>query len=288
VTLRWSWDLNSEPAPLLGSECASPIVVDKDTPGREVMCAVWDVASHKIVNDTATVRLDMTAPSVTGFTPARPPDHDGWWNHPVALVLEGADATSGIAGCDTVNYSGPDSGAAQLSGACRDVAGNSAAGTFALKYDATPPAVTALTPAAGESQVTLNWTTSPDVELTEIVRSPGIGNAPASKVYSGTDASFTDPGVAAGTAYTYSISATDAAGNLASAVQTVTPKVNLFSAASPKAPDRRAFQTPGAGTRSGDALFLAGAVLLLLVTAAVSLLRLSARLPGDLFGRGSS
>jgi hypothetical protein len=227
VTLRWSWDVNSEPAPLLGSECASPMVIDKDTPGRDVMCAVWDVASHKIVNDTATVRLDMTAPSVTGFTPARPPDHDGWWNQPVALALQGADATSGIAGCDTINYAGPDSAAAQLSGACRDVAGNSAAGTFGIKYDATPPALTALTPGAGDSRVTLRWATSPDVVLTEIVRSPGIGNAPASRVYSGTGANFSDPAVTNGTAYTYSITSTDAAGNRASAVKSVTPKARL-------------------------------------------------------------
>jgi hypothetical protein len=169
----------------------------------------------------------MTAPSVTGFTPARPPDHDGWWNQPVALALQGADATSGIAGCDTINYAGPDSAAAQLSGACRDVAGNSAAGTFGIKYDATPPALTALTPGAGDSRVTLRWATSPDVVLTEIVRSPGIGNAPASRVYSGTGANFSDPAVTNGTAYTYSITSTDAAGNRASAVKSVTPRARL-------------------------------------------------------------
>jgi hypothetical protein len=227
VTLRWSWDVNSEPAPVLGSDCASPFLIDKDTAGRAVMCAVWDVVSHKIVNETATVRLDMTAPSVTGFTPARPPDHDGWWNHPVALAFQGGDNTSGIAGCDTVNYSGPDSGGAQVTGGCRDVAGNSAAGTFGLDYDATPPALTALKPAAADSRVTLRWATSPDVVLTEIVRSPGIGGSPASRVYSGTGAVFTDPGVTNGTAYTYSINSTDAAGNPASAVQTVTPKAPL-------------------------------------------------------------
>jgi hypothetical protein len=224
VTLRWSWDLNSEPAPVLGSDCASPVLIDKDTARRDVMCAVWDVASHKIVNETATVRLDMTAPSVTGFTPARPPDHDGWWNHPVALAFQGGDDTSGIAGCDTVDYSGPDGAPAQATGACRDVAGNSAAGTFGLNYDATPPALAALAPAAGDRRVKLKWATSPDAVLTEIVRSPGIGKSPASRVYSGTDTTFTDPGVTNGTAYTYSISSTDAAGNAASAVQPVTPK----------------------------------------------------------------
>jgi hypothetical protein len=63
--------------------------------------------------------------------------------------------------------------------------------------------------------------------LTEIVRSPGIGDAPASRVYSGTGTNFTDPGVTNGTAYTYSISTTDAAGNPASAVQTVAPRALL-------------------------------------------------------------
>jgi hypothetical protein len=227
VTLRWSWDVNSEPAPLLGSDCASPFLIDKDTAGRDVMCAVWDVVSHKVVNEIATVRLDMTAPAVTGFAPARPPDHDGWWNHPVALAFQGADATSGVAACDTVNYSGPDGAPAQVTGACRDVAGNSAPGTFGLNYDATPPALTALKPAATNSRVSLKWATSPDAVLTEIVRSPGIGELPASRVYSGTGTNFTDPRVTNGTAYTYSISSTDAAGNSASAVQTVIPKAPL-------------------------------------------------------------
>jgi hypothetical protein len=286
VTLRWSWDVNSEPAPLVGSECASPVVIDKDTPGRNVMCAVWDVVSHKIVNATATVRVDMTAPSVTGFTPARPVDYGGWWNHPVALAFQGADGTSGIASCDTVNYSGPDSAAAQVTGACRDAAGNSAARTFAIKYDATTPALTVLTPAPGDSHVTLKWTTSPDVVLTEIVRSPGIGHAPASTVYSGRDTSFTDPGVRSGTAYTYSITSVDEAANPARAVQTVTPTVPLFSAGATGGADRHAFQAPGAGRRSDDAVLLAGAALLLLVAAAVSLFRLGARLPGDLFRGG--
>jgi hypothetical protein len=60
--------------------------------------------------------------------------------------------------------------------------------------------------------------------LTEVTRSPGIGDAAASTVYSGTGDAFSDSGVKNDQTYTYSIRSRDAAGNLASAVVAITPK----------------------------------------------------------------
>jgi hypothetical protein len=179
---------------------------------------------HNIIGDTATIRIDATPPTVTGIVPSRPPDHDGWWNHPVSLAFAGTDATSGIAACDTVNYSGPDSDAADVSGGCRDVAGNAATAAFKIKYDATPPTIKPLASVARNGHVALQWDTSPDAVLTRILRSPGIGKAPVSEVFSGTGKAFTDPAVQNGNRYTYTIITVDAAANAASTVIVATPK----------------------------------------------------------------
>ena len=174
---------------------------------------------------TATIRIDRTPPTVTGITPSRPPDNDGWWNHPVSFTFNGTDATSGIAGCDTVNYSGPDDGAAPVTGSCRDVAGNSAQGSFPIKYDSTPPSVALGATSAGNGRTTLSWATSPDVVQTTVSRSPGASGAQASQVvYSGLDSSYTDNGLRNGTPYTYTVTAVDPAANAASAAVTLTPK----------------------------------------------------------------
>jgi hypothetical protein len=189
------------------------------------MCEVWSLLDHSDIDlDEVRIRIDQTPPTVTGFTTDRPPDHDGWFNHAVTLQFAGTDATSGIAGCDSVLYSGPDGPSAPVTGGCRDVAGNAGVGTFPVKYDATPPVVAALAPATEVGHTTLNWTTSADAVQTRIVRSPGIGAAPATEIYSGPDHTFTDTGVTGGKTYTYSFTASDQAANTASASQDVTAK----------------------------------------------------------------
>lgn len=89
-------------------------------------------------------KIDKDKPTVTGASPDRQPNANGWYNAPVTVTFAGSDATSGIASCQQVVYNGADSGTASVSGTCRDVAGNvSAASSYALKYDATPPSVSA-------------------------------------------------------------------------------------------------------------------------------------------------
>ncbi len=93
-----------------------------------------------------TFQYDATRPTVTGISPARAADHNGWYTHPVAISFQGTDSTSGIASCDGLTYSGPDSGSAGVSGTCSDVAGNvSELDTESLRYDATKPVVSGAT-----------------------------------------------------------------------------------------------------------------------------------------------
>ena len=85
---------------------------------------------------------DGTGPTVTA-TPGRNPDSNGWYNHALTVAFSGTDATSGMDSCvDPQTYSGPDSGAASVSGSCRDRAGNTTVRVFSLEYDATGPVVT--------------------------------------------------------------------------------------------------------------------------------------------------
>lgn len=93
-----------------------------------------------------TIRLDKTAPTVTGATPERPSDANGWYNHAVAFSFTAEDGAngSGIAACPGVTYSGPDSGTASVSGSCTDRAGNLGGRNFSLQYDSTAPRVRAV------------------------------------------------------------------------------------------------------------------------------------------------
>jgi hypothetical protein len=91
------------------------------------------------------LKYDSTAPKVSA-APGRGADANGWYNHPVGVAFTGTDAASGIDSCSSATYSGPDDGTASVSGSCKDNAGNSAGGSFAFKYDSTPPTVKSASP----------------------------------------------------------------------------------------------------------------------------------------------
>ena len=102
------------------------------------------------------LHFDATAPQITAVNPDRPPDANGWYNRRLTVGFHGTDATSGIEACSEASYAGPDAVSASLSGSCRDFAGNaSAAASFALRYDVTPPSLADVAARAGNGTVTL-------------------------------------------------------------------------------------------------------------------------------------
>jgi hypothetical protein len=228
--VRLAWDWNQTLALPIGGNCGIQILA-QDTTGQPVSCEIQDIADLSTTEQTAVIRIDATPPTVAGMDPARPPDHDGWWNHPVDLTFTGTDATSGIAGCDVVTYGGPDGADAPISGACRDRAGNTASKSFGLNYDATPPSVTDFAAKPGNRKVVLSWAASPDTVDTEVTRTPGVAGAPTSTLYGGTATTFTDSALVNGTTYRYTVSGQDAAGNVASG--TVSAKPSALYATSP-------------------------------------------------------
>jgi hypothetical protein len=125
------------------------------------------------------IQFDATAPTDVAAVPARGPDHNGWYSKPVAISWSGSDATSGIADCSSLTYSGPDSGSAGPTGGCTDKAGNTASATFPLQFDANAPAVVASPARSPDSN---GWYDHP-------VAVGWAGSDPASGVESCTDAS---------------------------------------------------------------------------------------------------
>jgi hypothetical protein len=131
-------------------------------------------------------KIDTVAPTVTSATVDRPADSNGWYNHPVAITFVGSDATSGIASCTSVTYSGPDSSSATVGGVCKDNAGNtSSAAAFAVKYDATAPTVTATPSRAPDDN---GWYShAVQVSFAGTDSMSGIASCTAPVTYSGPD-----------------------------------------------------------------------------------------------------
>jgi hypothetical protein len=117
---------------------------------------------------------DEVSNLITEASPERPPDSNGWYNHPVAVTFA-ARGFSGPASCvaagssATIAYSGPDTISAAVGAKCVDPAGKHADAGFGLRYDATPPLITDALP-----------TRAPDFN--------GWYNHPVTFVFTGTDA----------------------------------------------------------------------------------------------------
>ncbi len=110
-----------------------------------------DRAGNRSAPAAVSFKYDSTAPQAVASAD-RAADANGWFNH--ALTVSFAQAAGDVSGPDTcsvpVSYDGPDTASASRSGTCTDRAGNqSAAATFALKYDATPPVAVAAASRAG-------------------------------------------------------------------------------------------------------------------------------------------
>jgi hypothetical protein len=133
------WEVSPSDAAVLGGCQDKTFTADTPAAGTNELCKVDD--GEATVTVELKIKLDKTAPVVLGGQPGRGADLNGWYNHPVAIAFSGSDLTSGIAACTAPTYSGPDSGAAALSGTCVDNAGNvSTPFPYGLKYDATTPA----------------------------------------------------------------------------------------------------------------------------------------------------
>lgn len=210
VTINWV----IEPLGYLTSDGCDARTVAADTIGTPFTCHVtW---TDTEITQTVTIRRDATPPTVT-VVPARAPDANGWYNHAVTVGFSGGDATSGIDACSQATYAGPDNANASVAGVCRDRAGNTTPASFTLKYDATPPALGALSVKAANRKAHLRWKTPDDASSVTLSRAPGLKGAAESVVFRGAASAkgYTDRRLHPGRDYVYRLTATDAAANVA-------------------------------------------------------------------------
>lgn len=222
-----SWNVSVSVPPLTFLNCPShPFEPDGIHTAK---CVATDGGGT--ANSEQTLRIDKTAPTVTGAVPMTPPSATGWYTAPLEIVFAGTDATSGIPaqGCVRATYAGPDAQTVSVSGTCRDVAGNvSAPFTFTFKYDGTPPTLGPPRVEPGDGMVRLRWSARDAVSV-EVTRSPGLSGAPLSAVFRGTASAFVDRRVRNLSAYQYQVTAVDRAGNVATRTVRASPARRLLA-----------------------------------------------------------
>ena len=203
VHVYWTFD----PQPDTDPGCENRLLKNDGVTNFDCI-ATWGTQT---LTDAFSVSVDQTPPAVHAVL-GRKPDANGWYNKPVTVSFAGTDATSGMAGCSSATYGGPDKATAVVSGSCKDKAGNVGAASVHLAYDSTPPPPLGhVTVKHGDETVLLSWKASADTKMVQVTRS-GAKAAPK-LVYSGSGSSYEDQGLRAGAKYKYTLTAFDAASN---------------------------------------------------------------------------
>jgi hypothetical protein len=166
---------------------------------------------------TGELKIDATPPTGVSAGFSRRPDYNGWYNHPVGISWSGADATSGIAGCTSVAYGGPDNGSATVDGGCVDMAGNSTHAAASLAYDATPPVLGQVTEQSTPTADVLHWSSS-SLSDRVVVQRALRGTKGQQTVFDGSAVKFSDGEIRLGAQYLYTVQSFDQAGNASNVV----------------------------------------------------------------------
>jgi hypothetical protein len=204
------WNVSANPAPTSTSGCEPAISIPGPTSGTTKTCTATNTDGTS--TSSKTVKIDADPPTGLSASPVRPPDFNGWYNHPVAVNWSGSDATSGIVTCTSLIYGGPEGAGVGTAGGCTDAAGNTASTGFALSYDATPPALRGVSVSSKTAADVVRWrSSSPGDKI--VVRRAARGNKAVSTVFQGAAPSFADKTVRPGIEYIYSVRAFDQAGN---------------------------------------------------------------------------
>jgi hypothetical protein len=223
LTINWAFD-----GPVESSSGCEAVTISADTPGRTLVCSATRDGFTTTVSKT--FKVDRTAPGLSAAL-ERPADSNGWYNRPLTVAWVGADATSGLAGCSSVRYAGPDNPTAIVSGLCRDFAGNSSGSSVTVKYDATPPTVFGVVIRRGNRMADVSWRASADTRSVEILRAPGRNGQGESVVYRGSAAGYRDTGLTVGRKYEYRVTGIDDAANRSDHTVTIVATSALLSPA---------------------------------------------------------
>jgi hypothetical protein len=220
-----SWTLY-DPDHLILQGCPTPVPVYGPSAGTSSTCTVTLVGGGPpITFPTAPIKIDREPPTGVVATRSRGSDFNGWYNHPVGIGWRGNDATSGIASCSAVTYSGPDGASAPIAGGCTDKAGNSASAPVSINYDATAPLLSKVSVTSRAGSDLVHWKSSSPAD-TAVVQRSARGTKQQPVVYRGSGTAFTDKRIRSDLEYTYSVQSIDQAGNASAKVSVAgLPKV---------------------------------------------------------------
>jgi hypothetical protein len=193
------------------STCVTDITIPGPTTGHTESCSATNPDGTTTVV-TPPIKVDADPPTGVQLQVARPPDHNGWYNHPLLVTWSGSDATSGIAGCSSVNYAGPEGAGMFFSGGCTDNAGNTTSTGVTINYDATAPTFSNLSVGSSADANMVRWTSSEPTARVVVRRAARADNRRV-VVFNGTGSSFVDKKIQPGLEYIYTLRAVDQAGN---------------------------------------------------------------------------
>ncbi len=225
VIVTWT-AIDPESGVASSTGCGSTSVT-ADTAGLALTCSATNGAGL-LSSKTITIKRDATPPVIVGSrTPS--PNAAGWNNTNVTISFTCTDGLSGVAagyptGGATLTANTPPAGVT-VSGVCVNVAGNSSgANVGPIKIDKTPPTITITAPANGGTYL-LNATVASNFSCLDALSriSTCVG-----AVASGTNFSTNTVGT-----QTFTVSATDIAGNQAQVTSTYTVGYNFVGFLSP-------------------------------------------------------
>ncbi len=221
VTVRWQ--VSDPESGIKSSAGCDAATLTGDTSGTRLTCTATNLLDV-ISSASLSVKIDRTAPVVSGASADRAPDNAGWYTKPVTFAFAGTDALSGLAGCTRATYPGPDNGTASVPGTCTDGAGNVSAPVAAsFKFDAHAPVLSGVSARSGDGEIVVRWQPLPAWEWVEVLRSTAELRATQRALYAGKGGTFTDRRVQNGVRYRYAVVGRDEAGHATQATVLATP-----------------------------------------------------------------
>lgn len=207
------------------ASCSDPSTLTDEGARQEVFGSAADVAGNTNT-DTATINIDLTAPSIAGSVPA--PNDAGWYTEPTTVSFACDDALSGVAACEPTRtlVEGADQ---SVTGNVADAAGNTASSTVSgINIDLSAPTISGAATTAPNAD---GWYTGPvTVHFTCDDALSGVATCPDDVEISGDGADHSVTGTAI-----------DVAGNIGSVtvtginIDTVDPTITAAPTTQPNA-----------------------------------------------------
>jgi hypothetical protein len=130
------------------ASCSDEETLTDEGASQQVTGTATDQAGNS-ATDVATVSIDRTAPTISG-APATAPNAAGWYREPVSVAFVCSDTLSGVASCPAPIALSSEGAGQQTLGEARDAADNLAsAQVTGIDIDLTAPTATITTPADG-------------------------------------------------------------------------------------------------------------------------------------------